>query len=147
MSGVVGSGVYVALDQPYVDVLVRFEGLGPDRYELGEAEISVVGLRSGDRVELGDRMLVTIEDVAVLRRAIYGRRIVPRRCSRSSSPRAGVRGAAGPERSGTRQPPAVRPHRTPSAGSPAPKELERTEKLERGKRQTERRKSRKKRVK
>ncbi len=43
VSGVVGSGVYVALDQPYVDVLVRFEGLGPDHYELGEDEISVAG--------------------------------------------------------------------------------------------------------
>ncbi|HEV8246875.1 MAG TPA: ribonuclease R, partial [Polyangiaceae bacterium] len=77
VSGVVGSGVYVSLDQPYVDVLVRFEGLGPDHYELGEDEISVSGLRSGDRIELGDRMVVTIEDVAVLRRSIYGRRVVP----------------------------------------------------------------------
>ncbi len=77
VSALVGSGVYVALDQPYVDVLVRFEGLGPDRYEPGEDEISVVGARSGDAVTLGDRMLVTIEDVAVLRRTVYARRVVP----------------------------------------------------------------------
>jgi len=77
VSALVGSGVYVALDAPYVDVLVRFEVLGPDRYEAGDDEISVVGARSGDTVTLGDRMLVTIEDVAILRRAVYARRVVP----------------------------------------------------------------------
>jgi ribonuclease R len=146
VSGVVGSGVYVALDHPYVDVLVRFEGLGPDHYELGEDEISVVGLRSGDRIELGDRMLVTIEDVAVLRRAIYGRRIVPEavlqkvesgsrraRGSRAEKGAAVGRGSASPN--------AAREARRRK------KELERKEKLERGKRQTERRKTRKKRAK
>jgi ribonuclease R len=77
VSAVVGSGVYVALDDPYVDVLVRFEALGPDRYEAGDDEISIVGARSGDTISLGDRILVTIEDVAVLRRAVYARRVVP----------------------------------------------------------------------
>lgn len=77
VTALVGAGVYVSLDEPYVDVLVRFEALGPDRYEQGEDEISVVGARSGDTVSLGDRMLVTIEDVAVLRRAVYARRVIP----------------------------------------------------------------------
>jgi ribonuclease R len=77
VTALVGSGVYVSLDAPFVDVLVRFEGLGPDRYEASEDEISVVGARSGDTVSLGDRMLVTIEDVAVLRRTVYARRVVP----------------------------------------------------------------------
>jgi ribonuclease R len=77
VTALVGSGVYVSLDSPFVDVLVRFEGLGPDRYEASEDEISVVGVRSGDTISLGDRMLVTIEDVAVLRRTTYARRVVP----------------------------------------------------------------------
>src|SRR5262249_28782973 len=77
VTALVGSGVYVSLDEPFVDVLVRFEGLGPDRYETGADEISLVGARSGDTISLGDRMLVTIEDVAVLRRTVYARRIVP----------------------------------------------------------------------
>ncbi len=94
VTGVVGSGVYVSLDQPYVDVLVRFESLGPDHYELGEDEISVSGARSGDRIDLGDRMLVTIEDVAVIRRSIYGRRVVPE---------AVLRKAESGERRGARQ--------------------------------------------
>ncbi|HWP09382.1 MAG TPA: VacB/RNase II family 3'-5' exoribonuclease [Polyangiaceae bacterium] len=77
VTALVGSGVYVSLDAPFVDVLVRFEGLGPDRYELSSDEISMVGARSGDTISLGDRMLVTIEDVAVLRRSTYARRVVP----------------------------------------------------------------------
>jgi len=77
ITALVGSGVYVSLDAPFVDVLVRFEGLGPDRYELSSDEISMVGSRSGDTISLGDRMLVTIEDVAVLRRSVYARRVVP----------------------------------------------------------------------
>jgi ribonuclease R len=77
ITALVGSGVYVSLDEPYVDVLVRFEVLGPDRYEAGEDGISVVGARSGDTISLGDRMLVTVEDVAVLRRAVYARRVLP----------------------------------------------------------------------
>jgi ribonuclease R len=77
VTAVVGSGVYVSLDAPFVDTLVRFEALGPDHYEAGADEISLVGSRSGDTISLGDRMLVTIEDVAILRRTVYGRRVVP----------------------------------------------------------------------
>ena len=77
VNAIVGSGIYVSLDAPFVDVLVRFESLGPDRYETGADEISVVGVRSGDSISLGDRMVVVIEDVALLRRAVYARRVVP----------------------------------------------------------------------
>jgi len=92
VTGASGTGVYVALDQPYVDVAVKFEALGPDHYELAEDEVSVVGLRSGDRVELGDRMLVTIDDVAVLRRSVYGRRVVPEAVLRKLESGPGRRG-------------------------------------------------------
>jgi ribonuclease R len=57
--------------------LVRYEALGPDRYEAEEHELSVVGVRSGDRVMVGDRIVVTIDDVAILRRTVYARRVVP----------------------------------------------------------------------
>jgi ribonuclease R len=77
VNAIVSSGIYVSLDAPFVDVLVRFESLGPDRYETGADEISVVGVRSGDNIALGDRMVVVIEDVAILRRTVYARRVVP----------------------------------------------------------------------
>lgn len=79
ISGIAGSGVYAVLDEPFVDVLLRFEALGPDRYEAGDDGLSVVGRRSGDRLALGDRVTLVIEDVALLRRTIYGRRVPPAR--------------------------------------------------------------------
>jgi len=99
VTAIVGSGLFVALDQPFVDVLVRFEVMGPDHYEASEDELSVVGLRSGDRVTLGDRMLVEIEDVAVLRRMTLARRVVPEKMLRElERAESGGRGRRGPER-------------------------------------------------
>jgi ribonuclease R len=77
VSALVGSGAFISLDAPFVDVLIRYEAMGPDQYNLSDDELSVVGARSGDTISLGDRVLVTIEDVAILRRQTYGRRIPP----------------------------------------------------------------------
>ncbi len=76
VTGLVGTGVFVNVDDPFVDVLVRMESLGADRYELDDEKLRVIGTRSGDRIALGDRMRVQIEDVSVLRRTVYGRRVV-----------------------------------------------------------------------
>ncbi|HYP75552.1 MAG TPA: VacB/RNase II family 3'-5' exoribonuclease [Polyangiaceae bacterium] len=77
VTALVGSGAYVTLDTPFVDVLVKHESMGPDHYEMAEDELSVVGARSGDTVSLGDRIAVVIEDVAILRRQVLARRVVP----------------------------------------------------------------------
>lgn len=74
VTGVTGSGIYVALDDPFCDVMVRYESLGPDHYELSDDEISIRGSHSGDTVTLGDTLLVDIEDAAIQRRTVYGRR-------------------------------------------------------------------------
>lgn len=76
VTSMVGSGVFVNIDDPFVDVLVRMESLGPDRYEMDDDGLRVIGMRSGDRISLGDPMLVVIEDVAILRRSVYGRRML-----------------------------------------------------------------------
>jgi ribonuclease R len=76
VTGLVGSGVFAALDAPFVDVLIRLEDLGNDRYELDDDGLRVVGARSGDSVQLGDRVAVEVTDVAILRRTVYARRIV-----------------------------------------------------------------------
>jgi len=75
VTAVVGSGVFVQLDAPFVDVLVRLEDLGGDRWEVDDDALRVVAARSGDRVSLGDRMTVEITDAAILRRTVYARRI------------------------------------------------------------------------
>jgi ribonuclease R len=76
VTGVTGNGVYVALDAPFVDVLVRADALGADFYELSNDELALVGQRSGDRVELGQRLSVQIEEAALLRRITLARRVV-----------------------------------------------------------------------
>lgn len=76
VTGIGGGGVYATLDDPFVDVLIRLDALGPDQYELSEDELRVVGQRSGDTIALGDRVQVVIEDVAILRRTVYAKRVV-----------------------------------------------------------------------
>jgi len=105
VTAIVGSGMFVTLDHPFVDVLVRYEAMGPDYYEMGEDEISAVGVRSGDSVTIGDRVVVGIEDVAILRRQVYARRVPPKRVVEQSAREGrgrgkGDRGAAPSARKG-----------------------------------------------
>ena len=74
VTALVGSGAYVNLDEPFVDVLVRFEDLGGGNYELDEEGLRAL-TDSGDVVQLGDRMAVEIIDVSLVRRAVYARRL------------------------------------------------------------------------
>jgi hypothetical protein len=68
-------GVYVNVEEPFVDVLVRSESLGRERYELSDNELFLVAPRSGEHIQLGDKMTLEIEEVSLLRRSIYGRRL------------------------------------------------------------------------
>lgn len=76
VTGLVGTGVYVNIESPFIDVLVRMESLGPDQYEIDDEGLRVIGVRSGDRIAIGDPMLVQIEDVSIQRRTVYARRLV-----------------------------------------------------------------------
>jgi ribonuclease R len=76
VTALVGSGLFVALDAPFVDVLVRYEDAGKDRFELDDAGLRAVASRSGETIQLGDRLTIEIIDVAILRRTVYGKRIV-----------------------------------------------------------------------
>jgi ribonuclease R len=75
VTAVVGSGVFVQLDAPFVDVLVRLEDLGHDRWEIDDDALRAIAVRSGDVVGLGDRMTLEVIDVSILRRTVYGRRV------------------------------------------------------------------------
>jgi len=76
VTALTGSGIFIQLDDPFVDVMMKFESMGPDRYEMSEDELSMVGSRSGDTITLGDTIAFEIEDVAVLRRTVYARRFL-----------------------------------------------------------------------
>ncbi len=73
---VVGSGVFVSLDSPFVDVMVRLEDLGQEPFEVDMEGLRAVGRRSGDAVALGDRVVVEVMDAILTRRMVVGRRLV-----------------------------------------------------------------------
>lgn len=75
VTGIVSSGVFVTLEEPNVSVLVKTELLGNDDYQADELGFSVTARRSGDRITLGDGMMVQIEDVSIERRTVYARRV------------------------------------------------------------------------
>ncbi len=75
VTAVVGSGLFVQLDAPFVDVLVRLEDLGHDHWDVDDDALRVVAARSGDVVALGDRLHVEVTDAAILRRTVYARRV------------------------------------------------------------------------
>ncbi len=75
VTAVVGSGLFVQLDSPFVDVLIRLEDLGHDHWEVDDDALRVVAVRSGDMVALGDRLLVEVIDAAILRRTVYAKRV------------------------------------------------------------------------
>jgi ribonuclease R len=76
VTAVVGSGIFVQLDAPFVDVMVRLEDLGGhDNWSVDDDALRVVAARSGDVVALGDRIVVEVTDAAVLRRTVYGKRV------------------------------------------------------------------------
>lgn len=75
VTAIVGGGLYANVEEPFIDVLMRFESLGREPFEVSDDELAVVGRRSGSRINLGDTLTIVIEDVSLLRRTIYGHRI------------------------------------------------------------------------
>lgn len=102
VTALLGSGVIVAIADPYVELLVLFESLGPDRYEIADDELSYVGQRSGETIALGDTMGVEVVDVSLARRTVYGARLVSASPSRGETPsaRPGRRRRGGTEQRG-----------------------------------------------
>jgi ribonuclease R len=70
VSGVAGFGLFVQIESPFVEGLVRSEKLGEDSYELDQRSMRMVGRRSGRAFALGDEVRVRIENVSVQRRKI-----------------------------------------------------------------------------
>jgi ribonuclease R len=75
VTAVVGSGLFIQLDAPFVDVLVRLEDLGHDHWEIDDEALRVIAARSGDVIALGDRLFVEVIDASLLRRTVYAKRV------------------------------------------------------------------------
>lgn len=74
VTGLAGAGLYAAIDEPFCDVFVPYEALGLGPTSLDDDEIAVIGERSKQRILLGDRITVTVVDVALLRRQVQAKR-------------------------------------------------------------------------
>jgi len=70
ISGVTGFGVFVTIDDPFVEGLVRIEALSDDYYTFDEPACRLVGRRSGRAFALGDSVRVEVQSVSVVRRKI-----------------------------------------------------------------------------
>lgn len=81
----VASGAFVTLERPFVDVLVRTDALGSE-YVVDDSGLFASAARSGDRISLGDAMMVLVEDVSVERRTVYGRRVRPEEYEERAAP-------------------------------------------------------------
>jgi ribonuclease R len=60
ISGVTGFGLFVALDDIYVEGLVHVTDLGNDYFHFDAAKHQMVGERTGQRFRLGDRLRVKV---------------------------------------------------------------------------------------
>ena len=101
ISGVAGFGVFVVVDEPFVEGLVRIDALSDDYYDYDEPACRLVGRRSGRTFALGDAVKVEVQSVSVVRRkvdfALHGHR--RRQRERPAARRHGARAGRGERRS------------------------------------------------
>jgi ribonuclease R len=70
VAGVAGFGVFVQIESPFVEGLIKSDKLGEDHFELDERTLRLVGRHTGRAFSLGDEVRVAIENVSVARRKI-----------------------------------------------------------------------------
>jgi len=70
ISGVMGFGIFVVIDDPFIEGLVRVEALSDDYYLFDEVTARLVGRRTGRVFALGDTVTVEVQSVSVVRRKI-----------------------------------------------------------------------------
>jgi ribonuclease R len=70
VSGVMGFGLFIECDTPFVEGLIKTESLGGEGYQLDDKTMRLVGRRSGRAFALGDRVRVRVVNVSVARRRI-----------------------------------------------------------------------------
>jgi ribonuclease R len=73
ITGFGSAGMYILLDRPFVDGMIRLGTLERERgelYELEESGVRLVGKRSGHVLMLGDRLVVEATDSSLQRRKV-----------------------------------------------------------------------------
>jgi ribonuclease R len=62
-------GAFVEIEEPFVEGLIKLDSLG-EAFEYDEVHMRLSGKRSGRTLELGDKVVVEINNVSVIRRRI-----------------------------------------------------------------------------
>ena len=73
ITGFGSAGVYILVDRPFVDGMIRLGALERERgelYELEENNVRLVGKRSGQVLMIGDRLVVEALDASLQRRKV-----------------------------------------------------------------------------
>ncbi len=70
ISAVTSFGVFVEIEAPFVEGLIRLDSLADDAYVFDDVHLRLTGRRTGKQLALGDEVTVAVRDVSVLRRRI-----------------------------------------------------------------------------
>ena len=71
VSGMGSAGLFVRLEEPFVEGLVAFEDLPPDEWRLHANELRLSGTNTGRSFRLGDPLRVRVLDASLARRRAY----------------------------------------------------------------------------
>jgi ribonuclease R len=69
VSAVTSFGAFVEIEEPFVEGLIKLDSLG-EPFEYDEIHMRLSGKRTGRTIELGDKVVVEINNVSVIRRRI-----------------------------------------------------------------------------
>lgn len=70
VSAVTSFGAFVELEEPFVEGLIKLESLGNEQFVHDEIHMRLTGKKTGRMIELGDKVMVEINNVSVVRRRI-----------------------------------------------------------------------------
>jgi ribonuclease R len=118
VSAVTSFGIFVSVDEPYIEGLVRMEELGDDVFSYDESALRLVGRRSGRTFSLGDTVSVEILSVSVSRRRIDFRLHSHRAEAPFRMPSRDRRGFRKDDRKDAKPPDRQDRRRTPRKGPP-----------------------------
>ncbi len=63
VSAVTSFGVFVEIEEPFVEGLIKLESLGDEPWDYDEVHMRLSGRRTGKSIELGDTVTVEVNDV------------------------------------------------------------------------------------
>src|SRR6516225_8863041 len=70
ISAVTSFGLFVQIESPFVEGLIKTQALGNDSFEYDENTMRITGARSGRTYSIGDTIEVRVETVSIQRRQI-----------------------------------------------------------------------------